>query len=62
MNEMIFLGQAAAVYVFTLALFYSSREALAGWMGLLGIMANVFVAKQVTLFGLDVKASSLSPP
>ncbi|MCB1113789.1 MAG: queuosine precursor transporter [Chlamydiia bacterium] len=59
MNEMIFFGQAAAVYLFTVVLFYSSREVLAGWMGLLGIMANIFVAKQVTLFGLDVTASDI---
>lgn len=59
MNELVFLMQILAVYVFTLLLFYGAREVLAGWMGLLGIMANLFVAKQVTLFGLEVTASDI---
>lgn len=59
MNELLFLAQAFGVYLFTVILFASSREVLAGWMGLLGIMANLFVAKQITLFGLDVTASDI---
>lgn len=62
-NELIFFGQAALVYGATLWLSKrstgGSREILAGWMGLLGIMANLFVSKQITLFGLEVTASDI---
>ena len=57
MNELLFAVQVAVVFGFTAVL--AKREWLAGWMGLLAILANLFVTKQIRLFGLDVTASDV---
>ena len=57
MNELLFCIQAFAVFGFTVLA--AKRGWLAGWMGLLTILANLFVTKQITLFGLEVTASDV---
>lgn len=59
MNELLFSLQVLAVFGFTAFLARQGREWLVGWMGLLAIMANLFVTKQIRLFGLDVTASDV---
>lgn len=57
MNELLFGCQVAAVFGFTAVL--AKFGMLTPWMGLLAILANLFVSKQIRLFGLDVTASDV---
>lgn len=59
MNELLFFGQVALVFAFTGWLARFGKETLSGWMGLLGVLANLFVSKQITLWGLQVTASDV---
>lgn len=59
MNESLFVIQVAVVFGFTTWLARQGKEWLLGWMGLLAIVANLFVTKQIKLFGLDVTASDV---
>lgn len=59
MNELLCGLQVLIVFGFTALVARQGKEWLAGWMGLLAILANLFVAKQIRLFGLDVTASDV---
>lgn len=59
MNEVMFFIQVGLVFAFTGILARFGKDVLAGWMGLLAIMANLFVSKQIVLFGLHVTASDV---
>lgn len=57
MNELIFLLQIVLLLGFTLGARKLGKEALVSWVCLLAFIANLFVLKQITLFGLSVTAS-----
>lgn len=51
-NELIFLLQTCCISLTALGALYLGREALVSFICLVCILANVFVLKQTTLFGL----------
>lgn len=53
MNELIFLGHSALIGIFTLCALAMSKEALIALICLLGVLSNLFVVKQTTLFGYN---------
>lgn len=57
MNELIFFVQTLLIIGFALGAFRFGKEALVAWISIQALIANLFVLKQVTLFGLDVTAS-----
>lgn len=57
MNEFIFLLQILLITGFTFGALKLGKEALIGWIALLAVMANLFVIKQIVLFGFEVTAS-----
>lgn len=57
MNEILFLTQILLIVGFALGAFKLGKEALIAWVAIQALIANLFVLKQVTLFGLDVTAS-----
>lgn len=59
MNEALFGLQVFSVFGFTALMARQGKEGLVGWMGLLVILANLFVSKQIQLFGLSVTASDV---
>jgi uncharacterized integral membrane protein (TIGR00697 family) len=59
MNEILFLCQLIVVVGTTLGALRAGKVALTGWMVLLGIFANFFVLKQMTLFGFEVTCSDV---
>jgi uncharacterized integral membrane protein (TIGR00697 family) len=58
-NEVIFLFQILAVALCTFIAFRIGREALMTWIALQGVMANLFVLKQIVLFHLQVTCSDV---
>jgi uncharacterized integral membrane protein (TIGR00697 family) len=56
-NESLFLLQTTLSLFATAFFFRWGKESLMVWMGALALLANLFVSKQITLFGLDVTAS-----
>ena len=59
MNELLFLVHACLVAGFTLGALRLGKEALVAWIALQAILANLFVIKQVELFGLSVTCSDV---
>jgi uncharacterized integral membrane protein (TIGR00697 family) len=57
MNEIIFFLQIVAISSFLLIALTLGKEALISIICLCGILANIFVLKQIDLFGLTVTAS-----
>lgn len=57
MNELIFLLQIILLVGFTLGALKLGKEALTSWVCIQALIANLFVLKQITLFGLHVTAS-----
>lgn len=57
MNESIFFIQIALLLTFALGALKLGKEALITWVAVQALIANLFVLKQVTLFGLHVTAS-----
>ncbi|MFC1845533.1 queuosine precursor transporter [Candidatus Dependentiae bacterium] len=57
MNELIFLAQTLFVSTACLAATRLGKEALVALICLLGVLSNLFVIKQITLFGLHVTAA-----
>ncbi len=53
-NELLFLAHVAAVAGFTLFSLALGKEALTATICIFSILSNLFVTKQITLFGLDV--------
>ena len=56
-NELIFFIQIFLIVGFALVAFKLGKEALVAWVAIQPLIANLFVLKQITLFGLDVTAS-----
>lgn len=57
MNEIIFLLQILAIVLFAQGALKLGKSALTAWVAVQAMIANLFVLKQVTLFGFDVTAS-----
>lgn len=57
MNEMIFFTQTILILVFSLGALKLGKGALTTWVTVLALIANLFVLKQITLFGFEVTAS-----
>lgn len=56
-NELLFFLQAILVGIAVLIALRLKKEGLITYIALAGVLANLFVAKQITLFGLTVTAS-----
>lgn len=57
MNEIIFFFQILIIVFFALRSLKFGKEALVAWVAIQALIANLFVLKQVTLFGFDVTSS-----
>lgn len=57
MNEAIFFIQTIVVLFFSLKALKRGKEAIATWVVVQALIANLFVLKQITLFGFEVTAS-----
>lgn len=57
MNELLFGLQVLLALTCTYVFFRIGKEGLFVWLGMLALLANLFVSKQITLFGLEVTAS-----
>lgn len=57
MNEGLFFLQILIIVVFALGALKLGKSALTAWVAIQAIIANLFVIKQITLFGLHVTAS-----
>ncbi len=56
-NEIIFFLHAAGIALSVLGAFWLGRETLVGIICLYGVIANLFVSKQITLFGFETIAT-----
>lgn len=59
MNELIFFSQILLIVGFVLGAFKLGKEALVAWVAIQALIANLFVLKQIHLFGLEVTASDV---
>jgi queuosine precursor transporter len=59
MNECIFLFHIITILVFTLVAFRLGKMALGSWLCIQVLSANLFVMKQVVLFGFHVTCSDV---
>jgi queuosine precursor transporter len=57
MNSFIFFGHVTCIFWFGVCALRMGKETLIGWVALQAVLANVFVLKQITLFGLTVTCS-----
>jgi queuosine precursor transporter len=57
MNELIFFAQVLLILGFAIGALKLGKEALVAWVAIQALIANLFVLKQIALFGLDVTAS-----
>lgn len=57
MNELIFFTQILVILIFALGALKLGKGALTAWVAIQALIANLFVLKQMTLFGFDVTAS-----
>lgn len=59
MNECIFLVHLALASLFVWPFLKLNKEGLTCWIGLQSVLANLFVLKQITLFGFTVTCSDV---
>lgn len=57
MNECLFVIQMVLIALFALGALKLGQAALTAWVAIQALIANLFVIKQVTLFGFEVTAS-----
>jgi queuosine precursor transporter len=57
MNEIVFFTQILAIVFFAYGALRLGKGALTSWVIIQALIANLFVLKQITLFGFDVTAS-----
>lgn len=57
MNEILFFTQILIIIGFAFAALKLGKSALVAWVAVQALIANLFVLKQITLFGFDVTAS-----
>ncbi|MES2200585.1 MAG: queuosine precursor transporter [Chlamydiota bacterium] len=58
-NEWLFAVHILSIFFFTLGALKLGKEALCTWICLQALFANLFVLKQITLFGFHVTASDV---
>lgn len=58
-NSILFLVSSLMVSAASLFCLKQSKTLLTAWIALLGVMANLFVLKQITLFGMNATASDV---
>lgn len=58
-NILLFLGSCALIAGFTGWLYYLGQTALTAWIAILSLLANLFVLKQIDIFGLNATASDI---
>src|SRR5581483_7233115 len=59
MNELIFFLHLAIVLGFLYTSFKLGKEALIVWIAIQGVLANLFVIKQMHFFGFNVTCSDV---
>ncbi len=59
LNEWLFALHIISIFFFTLGALRLGKEALCAWICLQALFANLFVLKQITLFGFHVTASDV---
>lgn len=59
LNELLFLSQIIIVCIATISFTIAGKEALTGFIGLLFVMANLFVIQQINLFGWTVTSADV---
>jgi uncharacterized integral membrane protein (TIGR00697 family) len=59
MNEIIFFCQILIICLFALRILKLGKEALVAWVAIQALIANLFVLKQVNLFGFNVTSSDV---
>lgn len=57
MNELIFAGYTLTISAFAIITLRYAQEALIAYIALLTVLINLFVTKEITLFGLSATAS-----
>jgi uncharacterized integral membrane protein (TIGR00697 family) len=57
MNEILFFTQILLIIGFAFGALKLGKGALTAWVAIQALIANLFVLKQITLFGFDVTAS-----
>jgi uncharacterized integral membrane protein (TIGR00697 family) len=57
MNEIIFFSQILVIVLFAWRSLKFGKEALVTWVTIQALIANLFVLKQITLFGFEVTSS-----
>lgn len=57
MNEMIFFLEILVIVAFVIGALRLGKGALTSWVTVQALIANLFVLKQISLFGLEVTAS-----
>lgn len=57
MNELLFFAQSFLILCFALGALKLGSSALTAWVAIQALIANLFVLKQITLFGFEVTAS-----
>jgi len=57
MNEIVFISQVFIIVTSSLGALILGKEALVAFVCIQGILANLFVSKQIALFGLNATAS-----
>lgn len=57
MNEFLFLVQTLLIISFAFGAFKLGKGALVSWVAIQALIANLFVLKQISLFGFQVTAS-----
>lgn len=56
MNELLFFLQIIVIAIFSFGALKLGKEALTAWVVIQAMIANLFVLKQINLFGLEVTA------
>ena len=59
LNLLLFLGSCALIAGFAWYFWYLGQSALTAWIGILSLLANLFVLKQINLLGLNATASDV---
>lgn len=59
LNSLLFITSCSIVMVCALLSLKQGKTMLIAWIALLGILANLFVLKQISLFGLNATASDV---
>lgn len=57
MNELLFFTQTFLIIAFAFGAFKLGKAALTAWIAIQALIANLFVLKQISLFGFHVTAS-----